>query len=81
MQVIKYSLGILTTILLLVILWMNITPGHFQEAYCGCDIEYYEYPKEKIEGLMCPAGCIDKNILGKIFDSILLKLSILDLTK
>lgn len=42
-MVFKYTAIILLTGIVVFIIWMNVTPGHYQPYACGC-VKYYEKP-------------------------------------
>lgn len=78
----KISIFVIITPLVLFILWMNLTPGHFALKYCGCTVGYYTQKelKEQEEehkqlGLPC-AVC-----LLTIRETVLLTVSLLDLNR
>jgi hypothetical protein len=35
------SFSVFFIVYLLFVVWMNLTPGHFQVEYCGCGIGYF----------------------------------------
>jgi len=62
--------------LLAFFLWMNLTPGHFQQIPCQCKVEYAPLPKNNIT--YCSQACTDKNAP---FDDFLLLIANLDFYK
>jgi hypothetical protein len=49
-----FGIGFLLVFLSFIV-WMNITPGHFQTPVCGCSIEYRIV---KRYGPQCSIGCL-----------------------
>ncbi|MDO8497725.1 MAG: hypothetical protein Q7S61_04235 [bacterium] len=54
MKILRYLLLLIFVSFAIFIIWMNVTPGHFQRASCSCIVTYMT--KEEVQELekMCP---------------------------
>ena len=58
-KVFLYLLGVLVSGFFLIVLWMNLTPGHFEikNKFCCCVYEELVYYKEFEEDICAVADC------------------------
>ncbi|OIP86520.1 hypothetical protein CO009_00855 [Candidatus Shapirobacteria bacterium CG_4_8_14_3_um_filter_35_11] len=72
----KKILLLLLTILGTFVLWMNVTPGHFQESCCG-NVEY----SRRVTSVGCITFCDSKPISQILINNFLVFASIFDFYK
>lgn len=75
------TIGIsLVGVLLIIILWMNLTPGYFQYGPCGCSVGYYTDEEISSIQVKCLTMCYVSRP-GRVLKDFLLLMSHLDLNR
>lgn len=82
MKILKYFLLLAFVGFAVFIIWMNVTPGHFQRASCSCRVTYMTREEVQEYEKMCPVlGMCIFRTRDILFDPILTLSSLVDFNK
>ena len=82
MKILRYLLPLMLLSFIIFIIWMNVTPGHFQKSACACSVTYMTN-EEALSGgqKLCILGMCRLTIRNILLDPILTLFSLVDFNK